>query len=962
MHFQRTRFLLTCLLASFFLVSGLIHSSPAKESPASATKICITKGWPHEQSDLQPDPSLIFGTLENGFRYVLMPNHEPKGRVAMYLNVQSGSLQETDKQRGLAHYLEHMLFEGSTHYPPGTLVEYFQSIGMEFGADTNAHTSYDETVYKLMLPNSQEKTLKDGLVVLGDYASGALLLEREVDQERGIILAEKRTRDSAYRRIYKVSRERGLVGTLVAERDIIGTEEVLKTADSALLRQYYETWYRPENMILVAVGDADIALLEKLVKKHFAGLQAKTPPPPCLDLGKVAESGTEAIYLFEEDLGSTEVSLESVWNVAPPQPTKAEALLNLKQYVAQVMMYNRLQRLVNRPKSPMTSAEFSSGIFLQHLGYTSIEAKTSPDKWRQTLEAITTAQRQAQKFGFAAPELDRAKKQILISLQKEVQVADSRESDDLVYNIINALNDNEVLLSPQQELDFFGPALEKVTLDEVNQVFREMWHPRRLVKVMGNTKLKAEGAVKPEDIILKALDKAEQAELTDWVQDKDAVFPYLPMPEKQGKVADHTIYKDIKAERYVFANGLVLNLKQTDFEPNEVRVTAVLGNGKLTETKPGLALLAQMLLPESGFGGLTKEQLKEVLAPYSARVNFQVDEDSFQLQGKGLKNESELLFQLLYTQLVDPAFREDAFARGMQRIHQAYARMESDVEGMMHLQGERFLAGGNLRYGVVPEEMLDKITVADIEQWLRPVFQESALELSVVGDFDKEEIQQLAGRYFGGQERKDFQQLDGEQITFPSGKALSLSIETHSEKGMVTVAWPTDDFWDIARTRRLNVLASVLGDRMRKLIREELGAAYSPYAYNRPSMVDPGYGVLRAVVVVDPKQADMVVEKLKQLGSQLANGKITADELERAVEPTLTSVRDTIRTNRYWMESVLMQSTWHPERLEWPKNILSDIAAITVEELSGLAKKYLHVDKAAEVILLPGKNSKKAEE
>ena len=403
----------------------------------------------------------------------------------------------------------------------------------------------------------------------------------------------------------------------------------------------------------------------------------------------------------------------------------------------------------------------------------------------------------------------------------------------------------------------------------------------------------------------------------------------------------------------------MLNLKQTDFEPNEVRVTAVLGHGRLSETKPGLALLAQMLLPESGFGGLTKEQLKEVLAPYSARVDFQADDDSFQLQGKGLKSESELLFQLLYTQLADPAFREDAFDRGMQRMRQTYAQLESAVEGMMHLQGERFLAGGNLRYGAVPLEMLDKITVADIEQWLRPVFQESALELSVVGDFDQEEILKLAGRYFGGQTRKRFEQVDGEKITFPSGRSLSLPVETHSEKGMVTVAWPTDDFWDISRTRRLNVLASVLDDRMRKLIREELGAAYSPYSYNRSSDVDPGYGVLRAVVVVDPKQADMVAEKLKQLGSQLAGGKITADELERAVEPTLTSIRDLVRTNRYWMESVLMQSIQHPERLEWPKTIQSDIATITVEDISALATKYLKPEKAAEVILLPKEKEQK---
>ena len=955
MHLQRTRFLLVFLISFFFYVSGNVISSPAKEPLISSAKMCISKGWPHEQSDLKPDPSLIFGTLENGLRYVMMPNDEPKGRVAMYLDVQSGSLHETEEERGLAHYLEHMLFNGTTHHPPGSLVEYFQSIGMEHGADTNAHTFYDETVYKLLLPDSKEKTLNDGLVVLADYAGGALLLEKEVDKERGIILAEKRTRDSASRRVYKRSTEQGLAGTLVAQRDMIGTDQVLNTADSALLRQYYERWYRPENMILVAVGDTDLGLLEKLIKKQFSGLKAKTPAPPCPDFGRVAESGTEPIYLFETDLGYTNVSIESVWNVVPTQPSKTEELLDLKKYVAEVMMDNRLQHLINQPESPMTSASFSSGIFLRRLGYTSIDARTSPEHWQQTLEALSMTLRQAQEFGFGASEFTRAKSEVLTRLKKEVQVADSRESQNLVSRIISSLNDNDVFMSPEQELALFAPALEKIVLAEVNQIFQEMWHERRLVKVMGTTELKAKDGANPEGIILKALHKAEQAEVTAWVQGKEAVFPYLPIPAEQGKVADHISYKEIGAERYVFQNGLVLNLKHTDFEPNEIKMMATLGHGRLGETKPGLALLAEMLLPESGVGGLTEEQLKEVLAPYSAHVRFQVKDDSFQFQGKGLKSESELLFQLLYTNLYDPAFREDAFQRGMRRIRQTYAQMESSVEGMMHLEGERFLAGGNLRYGAVPLEMLKTITAADIEQWLRPVLKESGLEISVVGDFDQQEILGLAGVYFGGQARNSFQKVDGEQISFPSGKSLSLPVTTHTEKGMVTVAWPTADFWDISRTRRLNVLASVLDDRMRKLIREELGAAYSPYAYNRPSLVDPGYGVLRSVVVVDPPQAEMVVDKLKQLGAQLAKDKITADELERAQGPTLTSIRDLIRTNRYWLESVLVQSFRHPERLEWPKNIQSDIAAITVDEISALAAKYLKSEKAAEVVLLPTK-------
>ncbi len=955
MHMQCAHFLFVFLLTCFLAGPWDSNAFSYKKTPDSATKLCISQGWPHEQSDLPSDPSLIFGTLGNGLRYVLMPNHEPKGRVAMYLDIQSGSLHETDEQRGLAHYLEHMLFEGSTHYPPGSLVEYFQSIGMEHGADSNAHTYYDETVYKLLLPDGKEKTLNDGLVVLADYAAGALLLEEEVEKERGIILAEKRTRDSAYRRVSRKSTEQGLAGTLVAQRDIIGTDEVLKTADSVLLRQYYETWYRPENMILVAAGDTDLDLLEKLIKKYFTGLKAKTPVPPCFDFGQVADSGTEAIYFFESDLGYTTVSLESVWNATPSQPTKAEALNDLIKYVAEIMMNNRLQRLVNQPESPMTRAYFSNGIFLSRLGSTSIGARTSPEHWRQTLEALSEALRQAQKFGFGEAELTQAKNEILSQLKKEIQIADSRKSKTLVSRIIRSLNDNEVFFSPEQELALFGPALEKITLAEANQTFQEMWHERRLIKVMGTTELKAGNGSSPEDIIIKALHKAEETEVTAWKQGAEAVFPYFPIPEKAGKVAEQSSYKDIGVERYVFENGLVLNLKKTDFEPNEIKVTAALGHGRLVETKPGQALLAEMLLPESGLGKLTKDQLKEVLAPYSASIRFEVEQNSFELQGRGLKNESELLFQLLYTQLYDPAFRKNAFERGMERIRQAYAQMESSVEGMMHLRGEGFFAGGNLRYGAVPLELLEKVTVADIEQWLRPVFQESMLEISVVGDFDQKEIVGLARRYFGGQSRKDLQKVQGEEISFPAGTSLSLPVTTQSEKGMVTVAWLTDDFWDISRTRRLNVLASVLDDRMRKLIREELGAAYSPYAYNRPSLVDPGFGVLRSVVVVDPPQAEMVADKLKKLGEQLATGKVTRDELKRALEPTLTSIRDMLRTNHYWLNSVLVRSSRHPQRLVWPKSIQSDIASISIEDISALAAKYLQPKKAAKVILLPSK-------
>jgi zinc protease len=963
------RSLFLSFLAVFVLLSLTApDGSAAKETTASSaartTRInCITKGWPHDQSDLKPDPSLIYGTLKNGVRYVIMPNHEPKNRVAMYLNVQAGSIYETEEQNGLAHYLEHMMFNGTTHYPPGTLVEYFQSIGMQFGGDTNAHTSYDETVYKLLLPRGDRKTLNDGMQVLADYATGALLLEEEVDRERGIIQAEKRTRDSASRRVRKKRMESSYAGTMVARRDIIGTDEVLRDADAALLRRYYERWYRPDNIIVVVAGDADTGLVAEVINQYFNGLRAATDAPDCPEFGQLAESGTEAVHLFEKDLGYTGVSIESVWNVEPPRPTRAEALLDLRKYAAVVMMDNRLRQLVNREGSPMTRANVYHGRMVRRLGYTAMTARTSADGWRQTLELLNTSLRQAVRFGFTEPELARAKSEILTQLKKEAQVADSRKSDGLARKIIRNLNDGEVMLSPAQELALFSPALEKMTLAEANKTFVGLWHQRRLVSVMGTADLKGkENGVAPEAVILKTLDTAEKVAVKPWIQEKEAVFPYLPVPEHKAEVAQHIVYKEIEADRHVFNNGLILNLKQTDFEPNELRVTVALGDGVLSEPQPGLALLAEMLLPESGVGGLNKDQLEAVLAPYSSSVRFQVEEGSFQFQGKGLNSESELLFQLLHTHINDPAFRADAFQRGMRRMRQAYARMERSVEGMMHLKGRRFLAGGNLRYGAVPLDMLNKVTLAEIERWLRPILKNQRLEISVVGDFDRDEILRLVGRYFGGQSRDGVPSAKGERIAFPSGKALSLPVTTDSEKGLITVVWPTEDYWDISRTRRLGVLASVLDDRLRKQIREELGAVYSSYAYNRSSLIDPGYGVLQSGAVVDPAQAGLLTDKLKQAGARLAAGKVTAEELERALEPILTSIRDTVRTNGYWLGSVLVGSSRHPQRLEWPLTFLSDFTVITAEEISALAAKYLRPDKAAEVMLLPEKEKKEKKE
>ncbi len=954
MHQLRT-FIFSFSVLFFVATSLFLGGCASQQAPAVATILAdtcnSTTGWPQDDSDLAPDPALVYGTLANGVRYIIMVNHEPENRVGMYLNIQTGSLQETDEQRGVAHYLEHMVFNGTTHYPPGTLIEYFQSIGMGFGADTNAHTTYDETVYKLMLPGGDRKNLTDGLQVLADYAGGALLLEDEVERERGIILSEKRARDSATSRVFKARLKSSFAGTRLAVRDVIGTDETLKNADAALLKQYYDSWYRPENMILVIVGATDVDLVEGMIGEYFSGMTARSEMPDCPDFGRVAETGTDGFYFFEPDLGYTEVSIESVWNREPVPDTLAGETQQLREYVAAMILNYRLEYLTSMVGSPITKATYYSGKMVRRLGYSSIDARTAAGNWQSTLNLLETTLRQAMTDGFTGEELERAKKEIILLLQQQVQVVDSRNSSKLASAIIRNLNDNEVILSPQQEAAIFEPVVKSLTLAEVNDAFRSLWHGHRLIKVMGTAEL-TDSDKSAESLILEAFQAAEKSSISPWIGDKKVIFPYLPIPENVAAVARHIPFKKIGVDRYLFTNGLVLNLKKTDFQENEIAVIVALGKGELAATKPGLPAMTEMIVSESGVGKLSKEQLAAALASYSSKVSFGVGQESFQFSGTGLSSESELLFQLLATQLHDPAFRPDVYQRIMVKIEQMYKQLEGSIDGMMQLRGEQFFAGGNSRYGIAPLADMKKISLAEIKDWLTPVLENAGLEISVVGDFDRVQILELVGRYFG-ENRQATEPVMGEHISFPSGKLLQLRVATSTDKALITVAWPTDDFWEISRTRRLNVLAAVFGDRLRKEIREELGATYSPFVYNSSSSVDPGYGVLRSGMVVDPAQADLLRKKLKGVGAGLASGEVSQDELERALEPVLTSIRDMVRTNRYWLKSVLVLSSRHPLRLEWPLTLQQDFAAITRQEISELAKRYLQPAMAAEIVLLP---------
>ncbi len=912
---------------------------PLQAASEAAAGDCFSTAWPHEQSNLKPDPELIFGRLDNGFRYVLKVNREPADRVALFLDVQAGSINEKEGEQGIAHFLEHMVFNGSTHFRPGELVGYFQSLGMSFGGDTNAHTNYTETVYKLILPDGQRSDLDKGLLVLNDYASGALLLEKEVERERGVILAEKTARDSAGYRAHLKKTSFELDGTLIPQRNVIGNDTVLQSADSEILRHFYEKWYRPENMVLVLVGDFEIEDAKTLIAKHFSGVKGKGPVPECPDYGQLRVKDDHVFYFYEPEQGYTDVTIEVLSNKKRQHDSLALRQETLYQLMAARIINHRLEKLAEQAGSAFSQPYYYAGPLFDRFQTAGIKAQTSGDKWRDTLAALDKVLRQVVTFGFTDAELARVKKEFLNEIEDTVLTQDTRNSLVLAASIIDNVNSDRVMQSPEQEALLYAPFIRSVNAEKLHDLFDRDWQNRDwLVQIVGDAKLPGPDE---EQYLSEYVDSLKNSKIEPPIETADLVFPYLTTPRGTIKPVKTEEFADIGVTRYTYGNGLILNLKKTDFKENEVSVSINFGDGKKSVLLPGLAMLAEDVVNGSGTGTLRRTALQQLLSGSSVQYGFRIGEDSFSWEGSCVANDTELLFQVLQAVILDPGFRPETYEQVMKAAKLMFQRMERDIDGKLRTRIEPFFTGNNAAFGLPEWQQFQSLTLRDVSDWLLPYFNRAPLEISVVGDIDRELVEQIVSRFFGFLENRDYQQDFSKSIDFPAGESLEVNVNSSISKSVIRLAWLTDDFWDIHRTRRLNILAAVLEDRLRKSIREKLGSSYAPAAYSMTSRVYPGFGMLVVQVVVDNELLDSIKQEVLGVVATLKEQPVDLKELNRAQKPFLTSLKETIRTNGYWLHSVLALSSRYSQQLVWPLQMIDDYRSITVEDINLLAETYL---------------------
>jgi len=835
------------MFRKFLLVGGALCAL-ALAGLRAATSI----PFPQAASDLKADPAARFGTLPNGLRYVIRPNHEPKDRASFRLLVEAGSLFEKQDQRGLAHFLEHMAFNGSTHYAPGTLVEFFQRMGMSFGGDTNASTSFDRTLYLLELPEIKESTLAEGLKVFADYIGGLLLTEKEIDRERGVILSEKRTRDSVAYRTWISEFEFLLGDTLFPQRVPIGEQAVIEQATRERFVDFYNTWYRPDRMAVVIVGDIDPAAMEKQLVAALGHIapRAKAAAPP--SYGKIADvHGVRVHFHGEPEAPATTVGISVITPYAFEPDTTAKRLRELPRDLAIAMLDRRLSILAKKEHSTFTSGRTSADEAFNFFREASIELTCKPTQWAAALGTADQELRRALEHGFQPAELKEAVANFTNALEQAEKTAATRRSPALADEIASSLTDKTVFTTPADDLALFAPALAKVTPDDCLTALRAAWNaPHRYVLVSGNAEIGQPAKASPtatasaQQAPSPASQSSAEAQILAAYEAAHAV-PVQP-PEKlaggawaytdfgpAGTIAQREQIKDLDITLVTFANGVRLNLKKTDFEANRIRVSTRIGTGQLTEPKnqPGLAFFSSGTFSAGGLGRHSFDDLQRLLAGKTVGLGFRVGTDALSFGATTNREDLLLQLQLIAAYITDPGYRPEALRQAHKNMEQLYTGLAHRPDGPLKTEVPRLLANGDPRFGLPPKEIALARTQEESKAWLTPQLKSGPIEIALVGDLDVEATILAVGKTLGTLPvRAPRPVLTAErQVNFPAKPFVKdYTVPTEIPKGVVMLYWPTADTDDIHRTRRLALLGEVFSDRLRLKVRQELGGAYSP--------------------------------------------------------------------------------------------------------------------------------------
>jgi len=854
-------------LAGFLSLRGVPSKVDHINVPVAPVVAC-----PAKKSDIPADPAIVSETMENGMRYIILPNSEPPQRLSMRLHIAAGSLKEQEDQKGVAHFLEHMVFNGTKNFENANqLIREMQSRGIAFGAGVNAYTSFDETVYMLDLPDLKSNNLDLTFSIMRDFADGALLSEKEIDEERGVILSEKSARDTVGYRIQKKQFEALLPDSIIPKRFPIGEEEIIKNAKRERFADFYQRYYTPNRMTFVIVGDIDPGEIEERIKSTFGSMTNSNLPDLAPEIGKATIPQGLVTHTFSDpEIDSTDISLLLVRPFEFKTDTKESRAAEFPLDIASAIMGRRFERLSKIENSPIAAGEAGKFNLFNHLELGSISVTAADDRWQEATTILEQEFRRALTHGFTEAELNEAK-----------------------ANLLNAYQD-------------------------VQKAFVEFWKAPGYHLLLTTKTSTPETQGELTSIYQKSTETAVEPPSARII----APFAYTNLGTP-GEIEKTSTVEDLGITQITFSNNVRVNLKATDFEKNRILIMARIGNGQLSQPadKPLLDAVASAVFDGGGLGKHSNDELAEILAGRNVSSSLSITEDAFILSGSTTPEDQLLQLQLMVASITDPGYRPEGLWQFQKNIPVIFQNLKHTTAGPEQ-EMQSWLHGGDSRYSMPSQTKLSNYTIDDVANWLSNEFQEGYIEISIVGDFNPETITQDLLKTFGTLTDRDLkpatQTVHKRSVKFPKPPTeKSLTYESKIPQAVATAIWKTDGLRNNTKeSRRLKVLSDIFGDRLREEIREKLGASYSPDAGALGSDALEGFGYLIGQSIGKPEDIPLLLNTMNKIASDLAKKGATQDELDRSLAPIVSTLEKSLRDNTYWLSTVLSQSQNDPKRLD----------------------------------------------
>lgn len=928
------------LIVILAILTGL---SSCKAAPAMRTG----SAWAHEASDLAPHPGVVYGRLANGMRYALMQNEAPPDQVSIRFQIAVGSRHEEDNQLGLAHFIEHMAFNGSTNIPEGELVRILERKGLVFGADTNASTGFDNTTYTLNLPTADEAMVDTALLIMRETSSEILFDADAIDRERGVVESEKRSRSSLEAEAAGAQQTFLMPGARTTNRSPIGSDEVLRTVQREEFVDFYDKYYRPERAFLVMVGDFDVSAVKTKIEDVFSTWKPSSNVGIEPDPGYFEERGLVAGVFQDDDIAT----MVNIVQMDPPTPLKDTVSARQRSLLHAVAVGVVNQRFLARSRQADPDF-FNARVGYNVAGETGIAnfaaagASSPSKKWREAVSALEQEIRRAMEHGFSRSEVA-AQVALIHSLRENaLKSEETRSSASLADGILAAYDNSFVFVHPATELDYLDAFADRITPEAVQAAFLDQWEDGEPLLFVSSSE-----SISPADVVA-AYRQSRSTQVTGPKETNDEAFAYSEVGPA-GEIVWRDEIEDLGITRARFENNVMVNIKRTAFEKDQVYVMVRIGGGKLSfpMTKYGFSSVAESGLIAGGLKAHSIGALQRLLAGRLVMLNFGIEAEHYSFSGSTVRK--DLLLQLqLWTAFIQHAqWREGPLLKMRMGLAQQFAQRGSSVGSVAAWELPGLLHPGDPRWARPSEDELRRLTIADIRSLVDESLSSEAIEIGLVGDVDPEEALAAIARTFGAlpQRESAFRPYSEGRVApkFPDANTTPLELFHRGEAGRALgqVYWPTTDGMDVKTAHTANMLRAVLDLKILEEIREKHGGAYSPRFFLDMSPVYKGYGYLAANLDVEPERLTEFFDIVDAIVAEVVSGNISDDEWTRARAPILEGVARAPESSDYWLGAVARAQS-HEEDLEVVRSIEDDIRAITKADIVSFATAYLLPEKA----------------